>query len=220
MNILATDTGSDHGSTVIQIEGQVAAEVRKDASLQHSEHLFQSIELLFDQVDITIDDIDIFAAARGPGSFTGLRVGLATMEGFAFAKGKESFGISTLAALAWGAGDVDRPIVSILDARRGEIYGAIFDRDGEDLIEVTPPTVLQPAKLLQKVQNRDAVFCGSGAEMYRDLIETGPHWEFLQVNPFLAAAVASMVETKHREPLEPLYIRRTNAEVNRLRRGE
>ena len=216
MNVLAVDTTSQQGSAVIEIEHQVAAEVRKESSMQYSEHLFHSIDVLFDQVDITLDDIDIFAAARGPGSFTGLRVGLATIEGLAFTKGKERFGVSTLAALAWQAGNVDGHIVPVIDARRGEIYCAVFRRDGEELVEVTSPAVLQPAVWLANLQNIHTVFCGAGVEAHRSLVEANPHWEVVEVNPYLAATVAAMAGTENREPLEPLYIRRTSAEVNRM----
>lgn len=216
MNILAVDTSSEQGSAVIQIEHQVAAEVRKDRSMQYSEHLFHSIDVLFSQVEITLDDIDVFAAARGPGSFTGLRVGLATMEGFAFTTGKKSVGISTLAALAWQAGNVDGHIVPVLDARRGEVYGAVFRRDGEELVEVTAPAVLQPAEWLRNLQGTHTVFCGAGVEAHRSLFEANKNWEVVEVNPYLAATVAAMAGTENREPLEPLYIRRTSAELNRL----
>jgi tRNA threonylcarbamoyladenosine biosynthesis protein TsaB len=216
MNILAIDTSSDCGSAVIQIEDEVVAEVRKDASMQYSEHLFGSIDVLFAQVDITLDDIDIFAAARGPGSFTGLRVGLATMAGFAFTKGKESFGVSTLAALAWQAGHVAPQIAAVLDARRGEVYGAMYRRDGEELVEVSAPAVLQPAEWLNGLRDSATVFCGAGVEALRSRVETNPNWEVVEVNPYLARTVASMAETKNRDPPEPLYVRRTSAEVNRL----
>jgi len=216
MNILAVDTTSERGSAVIRIGHRVGAEVRKDTAMQYSEHLFHSIDRLFDQVDITLDDIDIFAAARGPGSFTGLRIGLATMEGFAFTKQKESFGVSTLAALAWQAGNVDGHIVPVIDARRGEIYAAVFRRDGEELVEVTSPAVLQPAEWLRSLQDTHTVFCGAGVEAHRNLVEANPNWQVVEVNPYLAATVAAMAGTANREPLEPLYLRRTSAEVNRI----
>ena len=216
MNILAVDTSSDCGSAVIQIEDEIEAEVRKDASMQYSEHLFGSIDTLFDQVDIGIDDIDIFAAARGPGSFTGLRVGLATMEGFAFTKRKEVFGISTLAALAWQVGKVDTQIAPVLDARRGEVYFGVYRRVREELVEVSAPAVLQAAEWLRDLRDNPTVFCGAGVEAYRSLVETNPNWEVVQVNPYLARTVAAMARTENREPLEPLYIRRTSAEVDRL----
>src|SRR5207302_6564780 len=96
----------------------------------------------------------VFAAARGPGSFTGLRVGIAAMEGFEAAHQKRGAGISTLEALAWKTGICDGLIAPMIDARRGDIYGAVYrrTRNGEvfdTLIEEHPPVVLKPAQWLE-----------------------------------------------------------------------
>ncbi|HYR45308.1 MAG TPA: tRNA (adenosine(37)-N6)-threonylcarbamoyltransferase complex dimerization subunit type 1 TsaB, partial [Terriglobia bacterium] len=80
--------------------GEVLAEVRLAASIQHSERLFRSIEFMFQYLPFQLQDIDIFAAARGPGSFTGLRVGIAAMQGFAAAHRRQGAGVTTLEALA------------------------------------------------------------------------------------------------------------------------
>lgn len=217
MNILAVDTSSDHGSAVVRMGGTVVAEVRPEASLQYSEHLFESIDAVLGQAGIPLDGIDLFAAVRGPGSFTGLRVGLATMDGFAFARKKETAGISALAALAWQVGAVSGPIVPVLDARRGEIYGAVFERRGEELVEVTPPALEQPAEWLRTRFGDVTTFCGAGAEIHRNQIETKGEWTVVQVSPYLAAAAAEMAGNGNGEPLEPLYIRRTSAEIHRLK---
>ncbi len=217
MNILAVDTGSEHGSAAVRMGGAVVAEIRPETSLQYSEHLFESIDALLDQAGIPLDDIDLFAAVRGPGSFTGLRVGLAAMDGFAFARGKETAGVSALAALAWQVGAVNGSIVPILDARRGEIYGAVYERRGEELVEVTPAAVLQPAEWLRTLSGDAKYFCGGGAEIHRILIETHEEWTVVQVSPYLAATIAEMVDRGNGEALEPLYIRRTAAEIHRMK---
>ncbi len=217
MNILAVDTGSEHGSAVVRMDGAVVAQVRPEASLHYSEHLFESIDALLCQAGIPLDDIDLFAAVRGPGSFTGLRVGLAAMDGFAFARQKKTAGVSALAALAWQVGAVNGSIVPILDARRGEIYGAVYERRGEELVEVTPPAVLQPAEWLRTLSGDAKYFCGPGAEIHRNPIETREQWTVVQVSPYLAATIAEMAGRGHGEPLEPLYIRRTAAEIRRMK---
>jgi tRNA threonylcarbamoyladenosine biosynthesis protein TsaB len=219
MNILAVDTSSELGSAVIRVGDRIVAQIRPDTSLQYSEHLFASIDQLFDQVDLKLDDIDSFAAVRGPGSFTGLRVGLATMEGFAFTMGKPTYGISTLAALAWQVDSGGQPgtqIVPILDARRGEIYSAVYVRDGEELVEVSPPAVLQPAQWFESLGQGPTVFCGDGTSGHRVAIEAQAKWNITDVSPYLATVVAMMADTDSREVLEPLYVRRTTAEINRL----
>src|SRR5689334_7139217 len=111
MRVLAVDTSSERGSVcVLGGDGEVAAELGLSSSIQHSERVFASIEFLFRFLPFKLDDIDLFVAARGPGSFTGLRVGLAAMEGFVSAFSKKGGGISTLEALAWNVGPTEIPI--------------------------------------------------------------------------------------------------------------
>src|SRR5947208_2177542 len=123
MNILAVDTSSERGSVCITSDGAVMGEVRLASSGLQAEQLFRSVEFLLQSVPVTLTDIDLFVAGRGPGSFTGLRVGLAAMEGFAAANQKRGAGISTLEALAWKTGIENDLIAPTIDARRGEVYG-------------------------------------------------------------------------------------------------
>src|SRR6476660_1065269 len=126
MRILAADTSSQYGSVCV-VEGQkLIGEVRLASSMQHSEHFFRSVEFLFQHISFQLADIDLFVAARGPGSFTGLRVGLAAMSGFAATHGKPAVGVSTLEALAWRSGVVGKWIAPVIDARRGEVYGGLY----------------------------------------------------------------------------------------------
>ena len=215
-NLLAVDTSSDCGSIAVLSGGTVLGEVRLANSIQHSERLFRSIEFLFQQIELTLDEIDIFAAARGPGSFTGLRVGLAAMEGFAFARKKASAGVSTLAAAAWQVKREDALISPVLDARRSEIYSALYRRQGEELIELRAPTVLKPGQWLSGLPAEPIVFCGSGIGVIEAGIAERSEWEVTSVTRYLATAIAEISVTPGREVLEPLYVRRSDAEVNKL----
>src|SRR5206468_13006652 len=103
--VLAVDTSSERGSVCVADSGEIVGEVRLSCSMQHSERLFGSIQFLFQYFTFRLEDIDLFVAARGPGSFTGLRVGLAATEGFVSAFGKDAAGVSTLEAVAWNAGE-------------------------------------------------------------------------------------------------------------------
>src|SRR6266853_1987439 len=132
MRILAVDTSSQHGSVCVTDSHEVVGEVRLASSIQYSERLFRSIEFLFLHLPFQLSDIDLFVAARGPGSFTGLRVGLAAMEGFVAAHGKRGAGISTLEALAWKTGLRDVLVAPVIDARRGDVYGAVYRRSREN----------------------------------------------------------------------------------------
>src|SRR5436190_12453206 len=98
MRVLAVDTSSERGCVCVMADGESLAEVRLASSVQYSERLFRSVEFIFQNLQFQLSEIDVFAAARGPGSFTGLRVGLAAMEAFAAAHNKRGAGISTFEA--------------------------------------------------------------------------------------------------------------------------
>src|SRR5499426_280289 len=128
MRVLAVDTSSERGSVCVTDRQEVMGEIRLASSVQYSERLFRSIEFLFRYLPFGLADIDLFVAARGPGSFTGLRVGLAAMEAFAAAHGKRGAGVSTLEALAWKTGIRDALIAPMIDARRGDVYAGLYRR--------------------------------------------------------------------------------------------
>jgi tRNA threonylcarbamoyladenosine biosynthesis protein TsaB len=217
MRILAVDTSSASGSAALAEDGAILAETRLASSLQHSERLFGSVEFLFRFAPFALADVDIFAATRGPGSFTGLRVGLAAMEGFAAACGKPSAGVSTLEALAWRANVAEGLVAPAIDARRGEIYAALYRRSGGHLIEERPPAVLAPEAFLAALPDGPVFFCGDGASRHRALFESAarPGWRVLDVDPYLASTVAELAAAGHCGPLLPLYVRPTEAEVRR-----
>src|SRR2546425_2500454 len=116
MRVLAVDTSSERGSVCVTESHEVLGEIRLASSVQYSERLFRSVEFLFQHLEFQLADIDLFVAARGPGSFTGLRVGLAAMEGFVAAHGKRGGGVNTLEALAWKTGIRGALIVPAIDA--------------------------------------------------------------------------------------------------------
>jgi tRNA threonylcarbamoyladenosine biosynthesis protein TsaB len=222
MRILAVDTSSERGSVCVTENGEALGEVRLRSSVQHSDRLFRSIDFLFSYTPFQLQDIDLFAAARGPGSFTGLRIGLAAMEAFAAAQGKPSAGVSTLEALAWKAAasnDEDHLIAPVIDARRGEIYGSLYRfRDGE-LSEVQPPVAMRPDLWFPLLPHETIVFCGDGTLRYREFI-TSAEWSVCEMDLYLASAIAQLAASPDRSPLTPLYARRAEAEIVRERHHE
>jgi tRNA threonylcarbamoyladenosine biosynthesis protein TsaB len=151
-----------------------------------------------------------------PGSFTGLRLGLAAMEGFAAAHGKPGAGVSTLEALAWKSGIVGEVIAPVIDARRGEVYGGLYRREGAVLTEMQPAVVMKPEDWFRSLPATPIVFCGDGAVRYREFMTHGV-WSLHEMDLYLATAAARLAESPDRGPLSPLYIRRTEAEVARER---
>jgi tRNA threonylcarbamoyladenosine biosynthesis protein TsaB len=219
MRILSVDTSSERGSVCISEDGDVLGEVRLRHSVQHSDRLFRSIDLLLQYVPFGLRDIDLFVAARGPGSFTGLRVGLAAMEAFAAAHGKPGAGISTLEALAWRSNVDGKEIAPTIDARRGEVYGAVYRREGEALKELRAPAVLAPEQWFASLQSSEILFCGDGAMRYKELINR-PAWSILNIDLYLASTLAALAALPGVGPLSPLYVRRTEAEIKRERQHE
>lgn len=220
MRVLAVDTSSERGSVCVVDSHEVVGEVRIASSIQYSERLFRSIEFLFLHLPFRLSDVDVFAAARGPGSFTGLRVGLAAMEAFVAAHGKRGVGVTTLEALTWKTGIRNMPIAPVVDARRGDIYGALYRRiDGnaglDTLVEERPPVVLKPAEWLTSLPREPLIFCGDGANRYRSLIEEQPEWSIHSMDLYLASTIAELAATTNSGPLAPLYVRKTDAEIAR-----
>lgn len=220
MRVLAVDTSSERGSVCVAEDAQILGEIRIASSIQYSERLFRSIEFLFQYLPFSLNDIDLFVSARGPGSFTGLRVGLAAMEAFASAQNKQGAGITTLEALAWKTGICNAPIVPMIDARRGDIYGAVYQRRGisigaDTLVEERPPVVLKPAQWLSSLPQVPLVFCGDGAARYSALIEGQPGWRIHTMDLYLASAIAELALTPNSGPLAPFYVRKPDAEIAR-----
>jgi len=219
MRVLAVDTSSERGSVCVTDRGELLGEVRLASSIQYSERLFRSIEFLFQYLPFQLQDIDIFAAARGPGSFTGLRIGIAAMQGFVAAHRRHGAGVTTLEALAWKSEIQNALVAPMIDARRGDIYGAVYrhqtNADSDTLVEEHPPVVLKPAQWLSSLPRKPLIFCGDAAIRYRCAIEEEPEWRVRSMDLYLASTIAEMAVTSNSGPLAPLYVRKADAEIAR-----
>jgi tRNA threonylcarbamoyladenosine biosynthesis protein TsaB len=148
----------------------------------------------------------LFVAARGPGSFTGLRIGLAAVESLAFATGGKARAISTLTALAWTIGPSPSLIAPVFDARRHEVHGALYRRREDDLEELRSPRTEAPQVFLASLPSEPLVLCGPGTTLCTS--DSLPEsWEVNDRDAYLAPAIADMAAAGHEEPFEPLYLR-------------
>ncbi len=194
----------------------------------HSQKLMPQIEAMFSACDLTAADIDCFAAAVGPGSFTGVRIGVATAKAMAQAYRKPCVAISTLHALANNNALFDGIICPIQDARRNQVYNALF-RGGDSLTRLCGDRALALSDLLDELKQTDApvLFCGDGTFSFRDQIEValGIRARFAQrmQNMNLAASVAELgyaeflaERTVSYEDLAPQYLRLSQAERERM----
>ena len=219
MRVLAVDTSSERGSVCLTADGEILGEVRLRSSVQHSDRLFRSIDFLFTYAPFTLHDIDLFVAARGPGSFTGLRVGLAAMEAFASAEQKPAAGVSTLEALAWKCNVEGVLLAPVIDARRSEIYAGLYRRENRSITEVRSPEVMRPSLWFSSLPAEPVLFCGDGALRYKEFI-TQVEWSVCAVDLYLASALAELAVSADRQPLSPLYVRRAEAEIVKERQHE
>ncbi len=147
MLVLALDTTTSSGSCALARDGRVVCEQVNDAPNAHAERLPGDLMSLLDGANLRLADIDIFAVATGPGSFTGLRIGIATMQGLAFAEGKPLIGVSGFDALVRIAGTHER-VATWVDAWRGEVFAALYENGRE----VAAPVVSLPEVLLESLR--------------------------------------------------------------------
>lgn len=158
--------------SVALIDGEeLIAEYLLNIETTHSERLLSAIDRIMRDAKIQMDDIDGFAISIGPGSFTGLRIGTSTVKGLAFAASKPVAGILTLDAMAENLLFTDHLICPILDARKKEVYTALYKRDEENkLKKFTPDLAIKPKDLLKRIEEK-VVFLGNGIRVYHTLIK-------------------------------------------------
>ena len=171
MMAMGVDTSTAEGSVAV-VEGErVLGEINIAAGGQHQSRLLRSVDVLLDLTGLEISKIDVLAVALGPGTFTGLRVGIATAKGMAVARGIPTYGISTLAAMAMRHREAEVPIVPMIDAGREEIYGALFSIQGGGLVPGVAERESKPEVFLRALPAGPVLFCGDGAVRYGGLIE-------------------------------------------------
>ena len=208
MLTLAMDTAGEVGSIALADGNRVLEEVRLHAPGGFAQILFGELEALLARQSVRLADVDLYAAARGPGSFTGVRIGLATIKGLAEVAGKPAVGISNLAALAeFGTADFRAPLI---DARRGEVFAALLDRAGTFVI---PATVLPFPAFLARIGGRDVEWISTGFD---------PQCGQLTAAPSELASMIARLAIRHRlsgqlcDPaaIEADYVRRSDAEIS------
>ncbi|GAB4163776.1 MAG: tRNA (adenosine(37)-N6)-threonylcarbamoyltransferase complex dimerization subunit type 1 TsaB [Geothermobacteraceae bacterium] len=168
---LIVDSSTPAGSLALCENGQVLAEYLRHLPGTHTEWLLQAIEYLLDQAGMRPDQLDAIAGVIGPGSFTGLRVGLATVKGLAMAAGLPVVPLSSLELLACGLPYATDPVCALLDARKQEVYSGLFDLTEGIPVAITDEAVLPPEELAARLEPT-CLLVGEGAFAYRDRFET------------------------------------------------
>ncbi len=235
--ILAVDTTSERGSVALQRGSELLAVFGSWRPGAHSQKLHEDVDLILRRAGVALEQIALLAVAVGPGSFTGVRVGIASVQGLAHALAKPVVGIGALEALAYSAG-LSGTICACRDALRGDLYAQLFRLDPHGTLDaLSEPRLVPPDVLVASLEDDPLIFvCDATASLLRALEEAGKRigrtlislthaplqargWILLQRPMFLAPAVAALAARRLHDAvpegatLDALYVRSSDAEV-------
>jgi len=227
MRIIGIDTSTKICGIGIVEDEEIIAEYNFRVSGTHSNQLMPLVDEILKRLDLKIDQMDAFAVASGPGMFTGLRIGVATVKGLGYALKKPIVGIPTLDLLANNLKFVDRLICPIMDARQNEVYTAIY-RGGKELQRMSDYLCLPIEKIIEMLDGL-TIFLGDATDKYRDVIKSSAKDAIIAEHVFnlprganVAMLGARRLQSESEEEqvfkdnvftLTPLYIRKSQAEV-------
>lgn len=227
MQILAFDSSALTASVAIWRDGKILSELSSTNGLNHSVRLLPMIDTALHLADTSLSETDAFAISAGPGSFTGVRIGISTLKGLAFASEKLCAPVSTLEALAYNELGFSGLICPVMDARRSEFYNALFTADSLGTLQrVTEDRAISAEGLILecKAQNLPIILCGDGAELFYQHCQTHFCNDFVRLSAptrrFQRAASVACVGKKMLDlsmgisvrELAPLYLRASGAE--------
>ena len=228
MLILALDSTAVAASVALCRDGYPLAAFHLNNGNTHSETLLPMVEAVLATTHTAVEDVDLFACSVGPGSFTGVRIGVATVKGLAFGRNKPCAAVSTLEALAENLVPFDGLICPVMNARRGQVYNALFRVENGVLKRLTPDRALSITELEHELAARGEPFalCGDGAEVtasgFRELCPTAISSLLNDQNAVSVAKCALCAyqngATVSDAALSPVYLRLPQAERERLER--
>ena len=233
MKILAFESSAKAASVALCEDEFLIAQSYQNSGLTHSTTLLPMAKSLLDHCGVALEQVDCLAVAAGPGSFTGLRIGISTVKGLAWGLEKPCAGVSTLEAMAWNLAHVDGVICCAMDARRKQVYNALFEAKDGQLTRLTPDRAISLEELFhgETVEKRPQILVGDGAELcYNDASPLGlpvrlapPHLRHQRASGVARAAweqiQRSGVENlPSAATLQANYLRLSQAERERLER--
>lgn len=229
--ILAVETSAAPVScALIQCEGdnldtlKVLSASMATTPLPHSKTLLPMVHSTFENAGISPKEVTAVAVAHGPGSFTGVRIGVSAVKGIAFTNNLPCIGVSTLEAMAfmWHCGGFEGLIVPVMDARCSQIYTAVFESDGHNVMRLREDMAIRQEEMLQYLQQqqRSVLLVGDGADLCYSLWKehcpqlrvAGPMQHYQQAVGVAIAAVAGSGQACSAERLQPVYLRLPQAE--------
>lgn len=231
MKILALETSAKSVSAAVTEDGTVLASTYQNTGLTHSRTLMPLVDAMLKNSGISLEEIGLVAVAAGPGSFTGLRIGVSAAKGLAWTLDLPCCAVSTLAAMAQNVRHMDATVVCAMDARRNQIYNAVFSAHYGSLDRLAPDRAIGLPELAAELKNdeKEKIIVGDGAKLcYTYLLEAGipcsmaPAALVMQNAVGVALAAGEMAargETVSARDLAPSYLRLSQAERERLARG-
>ena len=230
MKVLAVESSAKAASCAVLADGELLASAWQAAGLTHSRTLLPMVEGMLKNSELTMEAMDAVAVAAGPGSFTGLRIGIAAVKGLAWAAEKPCIPVSTLEAMAWPLAHLEGSIVCAMDARRQQIYNAVFLADGGALERLREDRALSLEEAAADLAGLDGpmTIVGDGAQMCFDFFTArgidcrlAPvHLRLQSAAGVALAAWRRRTETVSAQELTPVYLRLSQAERERLAKGE
>lgn len=225
MKILALDTSGQNCSVAIIDEEKVISDFNLSIGTTHSETLLLMIDEICKSSKIDLNEIDVLACSIGPGSFTGLRIGIATIKGFALAQDKKVIGVSTLEALAHNIANFDGLICSVLDAKNNNVYAGIFKYENDELVlqgDYITDNLDTLIDILQS-KNQKIMFVGDGAisfkEKLKNILNGKAYFAPLHLTNQLSSSVAETAlkralknDFDNVDTLNPMYLKKSQAE--------
>jgi tRNA threonylcarbamoyladenosine biosynthesis protein TsaB len=224
MILLSLDTSSHDASIAVLKDDEVLLEYNFSSVDNLSVMLVPSLEFILKTLGLSVAHIDGFAVCIGPGLFTGIRVGMATVKGLAFAAGKPVVGVVSLVALAYKFADFRQNVVALIDAQKGEVYLGGYSLAGGVAVERIPPCLLKIAAIVPLLAGwPDKIFTGNGAERHKDFLKSSFNdcrWPYR--SNFLANEIGKIALQRFRrheasgdaQALLPFYLRQPDAETN------
>ena len=226
MLILAFESTAKAASAALVRDGKLVSQYSQCSGLTHSRTLLPMGEDMLKNAELTLGDVDLIAVAHGPGSFTGVRIGVSMVKGLAWAADKPCVGVSTLEAMAWHGLAAGGLICPVMDARRSQVYNALFRMEDGRPVRLTEDRPIALTELAEELRAyKERVFLvGDGAELsFRTLSELGLPCDLAPENLRMQSAWGVAMAAMDKEPgsadsLLPVYLRLSQAERERQER--
>ncbi len=225
MNILGFDTSTKAASVALLKDDVLVGEIVINDKRTHSQKLMPMLESLFKLANVTADDIDLLAVCIGPGSFTGLRIAMASVKAMAHAKDLKVVAVDSLESLAFNMLGVDKKIIAILDAQGSKVYTASYKTQENELKKLEEIEVLDIDELLERIDRdgEEVILLGEAVHKYRDKISNQALIEIASADKNIskASSVSTIASEKYRKNVDihthydilPMYIRKSQAET-------